>query len=352
METVFRLRENRVCIGLEYLRCDLQAAIRRQAVHHERARFCQREQFIVDLVARELRLAELRLLLLAHAHPHIGVEHIRAARCFLEIVRDDEPSAPRVFKTTLPLLRTGKCTRDGRRIRLKLRGRGDAQLKVELRRRPQPRTRDVARAVADESHHAPSKVAEPFHNGLQVGKNLARMLVVRERVHRGDAAEFRKILHIALRKRADDRALAHPPEHTRRVRDGLAAPELDVVRREEKHIAAEFANADLEGHTRARRGFGKHERPALVTQRMFIEPPAHTLHPRSEVEDDVYLVPAQRFDGQQVFHGFLRLLEKGAKDAREPPRGKLSLRNISRANKKAPRLSPGRFEFCEAIACD
>ena len=40
--------------------------------------------------------------------------------------------------------------------------------------------------------------------------------------------------------------MAHPPEHARRIRDRFATTELNIVRREENHVAAEFANADFE----------------------------------------------------------------------------------------------------------
>ena len=66
-----------------------------------------------------------------------------------------------------------------------------------------------------------------------VGQNLAGMLVIGQRVDRRDAGEFGELLDIALRERADDRAVDHPAQHARGVLDRLAAAELNVVRRSE-----------------------------------------------------------------------------------------------------------------------
>jgi hypothetical protein len=90
--------------------------------------------------------------------------------------------------------------------------------------------------------------------------------------------------------------VAHPSEHARRVLDRLPASELDVVRIEEKHISAEFANADLKAHPRPRRTLGEHHRPALMPQRMRRMPAARRLHLGCEVENFLQLSRAERFD--------------------------------------------------------
>ena len=63
-----------------------------------------------------------------------------------------------------------------------------------------------------------------------VRKNLARMLVVGQRVDGRDAGKLRELLHVALRERADDRAVDHPAQHARGVLDRLAAAQLNLVR--------------------------------------------------------------------------------------------------------------------------
>src|SRR5207302_8170693 len=91
-----------------------------------------------------------------------------------------------------------------------------------------PRARDVARAVADETDRLFFKPAELFANRKKIGENLARVLVVGERVDRRDAGILRELDDIALRECADDRAVEHPAHDARGVPDRLAASELNV----------------------------------------------------------------------------------------------------------------------------
>ena len=77
------------------------------------------------------------------------------------------------------------------------------------------------------------------------------MLIVREGIDRRDSAVLGKLLDVALRERADHRAVQHTPHDPRRIFDGLAAPKLNVGCGKKHHVAAEFADAYFERHAGA-----------------------------------------------------------------------------------------------------
>ena len=120
------------------------------------------------------------------------------------------------------------------------------------------------------------------------------MLVIGQRVDGRDAGKFGEFLHVALRKRADDRAVNHPAQHARGVLDRFAAAQLDFVRVEKHRLAAQFANADLEGNPRARGRLGKHQRPDLSGQRLLVAPRPLALE-HDGVAQDFLNVRARQF---------------------------------------------------------
>ena len=89
---------------------------------------------------------------------------------------------------------------------------------------PHPRARHIARTIADKRDDLLFKSAEPLLDRLQIREDLARMLVVSQRVDGGDAGKFGEFLDIALGKSADDRAMNHPAQHAGGVLDGFAPP--------------------------------------------------------------------------------------------------------------------------------
>ena len=285
MQAVFGLGEDGVCVGFECGFRDFQSAVGGEAMEDERAGFCELQDLVVDLVARELRFAVFGFLFLAHAHPDVGVEDVGAFACGVEVFGDDEFSAAFVFVGALAAVAGWEGAFHDGGVGLVLMRRGDAQLEVELAGRPHPRDGDVARAVADEGDDLSGEAAAHFHDGLEVGEDLARVLGIGERVDGGDAAVFGKVLDVRLGESADDGAVAHAAEDAGGIGNGFTAAELDIIGSEKEDVAAEFADADLEGDAGARRGLRKHERPALMAERVFIEAAAIGLHRLCEVED-------------------------------------------------------------------
>ena len=67
--------------------------------------------------------------------------------------------------------------------------------------------RDVAVAIAEEADSFAFPPAEALMHDLEVGKDLAGVLLIRERIDRRKTAELRELLDITLRIGADDRAV-------------------------------------------------------------------------------------------------------------------------------------------------
>ena len=58
------------------------------------------------------------------------------------------------------------------------------------------------------------------------------------------APNINDTFHVALMERADDRPMNHAAHHASGILDGFAAAELNVVRAEKHHAAAELANTE------------------------------------------------------------------------------------------------------------
>src|SRR6185436_15206844 len=140
---------------------------------------------------------------------------------------------------------------------LKRFGSSYAQLETQLCRREDPGVGHIASAIPDKRDDLAFDRAALFLKRENVGNNLARMLLIRQRVDRGNAGVGGKFLDFRLGKCAEDRALNHPPENARSVLDRLAAPKLNFVGCKEDGFAAEFADADFKRDTRSRGGFGE-----------------------------------------------------------------------------------------------
>src|SRR6185503_4583965 len=93
VQAVLRLIQDDRARPVQHAVRDLLAAVRRQAVHDQRRGLGEAEQPIAQLVAAEGLAALLALGLLPHAHPHVGIEHVRAGRGVLGVGGDLELAA-------------------------------------------------------------------------------------------------------------------------------------------------------------------------------------------------------------------------------------------------------------------
>src|SRR6266404_3700097 len=90
MEPILRLVENR--LGVRFERCvvDFLAAMRREAMHHERIGPRELHYFLIDPIRTELRFTPRFFAFLAHRNPDVGVKYVRTTHRFLEVrVADD-----------------------------------------------------------------------------------------------------------------------------------------------------------------------------------------------------------------------------------------------------------------------
>ena len=70
MQPVFGLGENRVGVGFKSFLVNFLAAICRQAVHHQRVRFGELHELLIDLITAQSLESLGGLGLLAHRNPH------------------------------------------------------------------------------------------------------------------------------------------------------------------------------------------------------------------------------------------------------------------------------------------
>ena len=101
----------------------------------------------------------------------------------------------------------------------------------------------------------------------QVGEHLKGVRLVRDAVDDGDRAVLCKFLDLRFGEGAqNERGDAVPAQHDGGVLDALPARKLRLVLGQEEVIAAELADAHLEGDARARRGVPEQQRDRLPAQ--------------------------------------------------------------------------------------
>ena len=113
--------------------------------------------------------------------------------------------------------------------RLEFLRRRNAQFKTEL---PAVKIQEFATLHAPSPMNATTlpAIGPRFSWNVKMSARIWHgMLVIGQCVDGWNVRKFRKLLHVGLRKGADDRAMNHPAQHPRGVLDRLAAAELDVI---------------------------------------------------------------------------------------------------------------------------
>ena len=198
-------------------------------------------QALVHLERREHLAALLRLGLLAHRRPRIGVDR-----------RDAVDRGPRVVQH----LERRAVARQVTQLVLDLRHelvagrRRQSHVHAQHQRPLGERCGDVV-AIPDEGHGVALQVAELFVQRQQVGQRLAGVLLVGERVDHVQPRRGRRELHQPILRKRPDHHARHPAfEVAGDVGNRLAFAHRDVLRWRD-HVAAEFADGNLEGAARS-----------------------------------------------------------------------------------------------------
>ena len=266
----------------------------------------ERHQRIVHHEAVEHLDALVGLVFLPHRRPDVRVDHVRVAHGLTGIThqRDIRPLGARDFQ------------HDG--VGLIAFRAGQPQREVEPLRGLDPRVRHVV-AVADPRNALPLVAAEELPHGQQVGEDLARMRQVGEPVDDGDVGVAGKLLDVGVRVRTDHDPVAHPRQHARHVADRLAAPQLDIARRQEERVPAQVVRPHFERDAGARGRFHEDHRQRLAGQRLARVPlGANVL---GEHEQAVELGGREVENAEEVAVGFHGTLVRGTRKVCASSRG-------------------------------
>ena len=201
-----------------------------------------------------------RLGLLAHAHPHIGVDHIGAGHGLARVGG--------VLVAACPAVLGEERLHGGTRLVTFRSAHGN--LHAEVVGAEEPGVGHVAAGVPQERHLAPAQRVEQvaalgpaLGQREGVGVDLAGVEQVGEGVDHGHRAPLGQLLDLGLVEGAHDQSVHVTGKHPRGIGDALTAAELDVVLAEEKRIATQLMDTDFEGDAGARAGLGEDHRPGL-----------------------------------------------------------------------------------------
>jgi hypothetical protein len=223
--------------AIDHLVGDLLAAMSRETMHHDDVVGGEGHGLRVEPVGRHHQDALLVLRLLAHRRPHVRVQHVGTFGSRLGVVRDLAAPARLLADLVGPL----HHLRDG----LEAGGGGHAHPHPEQGPAQEQGVRDVV-AVAEVGERLPRGVARPLDHRLQVGQDLARVLVVGERVHHRDVRGRGQGLEPLLAERAHHDGVHVPAQDPAGVLDRLPPPELEIVGGQDHGVAAHRGDPDLE----------------------------------------------------------------------------------------------------------
>ncbi len=237
MEAVLRLVPDRGALAVEHLGSDLLAGVGRQAVQDDRAFLGRREQVGVEAKRGEVGTAALRLRLVPHADPDVGVNRVGVGGGGAWVVGQLDAMA------LLELVA----------------GRGGHH---HLHPGPLPGDRQGAGdvvAVADVCEAQAVEVAEALAQGEQVGKRLAGVVQGSEAVYDRHLGRGGQLGDRLVGAGADHDCVDVARQHPRRVADRLAAGDLQLIAAQDDRRRAQLGDADLEGDPGPGRGLLEYE---------------------------------------------------------------------------------------------
>lgn len=250
-----------------------------EAVEDDRPLLGGGEEVAVELEWSEVGATALRLLLVAHADPDVGVEGIGLGGGGARVVGQLRPV--RVFE-------------------LVARRRRDHDFDPGQLAEDRQRAGDVV-AVADVGEPQALELAEALAHRQQVGERLAGM------VQRGQPVDHRHLRRLGQPRDglvgagADHDRVDVAGEDAGGVANRLAARELHLIAAEDDRVRAQLGDPDLEADPRPRRGLLEDEGDAAAGERIGVGAPlAPRFQLRRSVEQLAQLEGPELFTGEEV----------------------------------------------------
>jgi hypothetical protein len=275
------------------VRRDLDPTVRRQAVHEHGPGGGDPHHARRDLVAVERGEAGLLLGLVAHRHPHVGVDGVGVGGGGERVVRLEHAAAVPVGDGARPADHLGVALVAG--------GRRHRHVDAGQRARLDEAVGDV-RPVTDVGDLQPAEDAELLAQRQQVRQRLARVVPVGQRVDDRDRRRLGEAADVVVGEGADDEGPGVAADDPRRVLDRLAPAQLQLVRTRRDRCPAEAGDGRLEGDPRAGRRLGEVQDDAVAGEDV-AEAVGFGLGVRRHVEQELELRAVEVGDAQQVLHG-------------------------------------------------
>ena len=294
MQSIFGFLKNRISVGFENLFCDFFATISRQTMLHNSTWICLGDDIAIDLKRSKNPKSIGCFFFFPHADPRIGVKHIGTSSSCFGIIRNRHRRVPESF------------TKIG--IKLKFFRRCDHELEAEPLRCPRPGASHIAVAVTEKHHLLSFPSPEPLLNGEQVRENLTRVLLVGQRIDRGQPTVIGELLDIFLIKSTDNDSMNHATEHASGVLDWFSTPNLNVVGVQKERSGAELIKPDFKTDAGSGRRLCENHRPCLAKQRLISIETASSLQLHCRADERLDVLLGEIFDSEKMFHNFaLRL---------------------------------------------
>ena len=258
--------------------------MRGQAVQEDGLRVGELHQVGVHRVALEGIAPSFGFAFLTHRGPHVGVHDVRTLDGLLRHLRNQH---------TPTLLGRFEL----RAVRLEPLGAREPQLEAQDLSRLEPGIRHVV-AVADPRDALSVPAAEVLLDREQVGEHLAGVGQIGEPVDHRNRGVARQLFDLGVVERADHDPIDVTGQDPSRIRDRLAAADLDVLTREEESLPAELVGADFERHPGAGGGLREDHRQGPAGEwGLAIAPRFHAL---GELEELLDLLAAEIGDLEEV----------------------------------------------------
>src|SRR5208282_3216310 len=258
MQPILGLIKHDGARSVDHLDGDFLAAMRRQAMHYDRALARILQQRVVDLEPLEVAPALRRFFLTAHRSPGVGVNDVRVLYRLGRVVSERADFlAPQPIDESLVWLVTL--------------GASQSKLETGQRSRFDPALCEVESITHKCDADFPEVAPEVFLQCHQIGEQLARMKQIGEPIDDRHCGLARKLNRGLVREGANHDQIHGPRNVTRDVLDRFALPNTDIIRCQINRMPTKLRHAGLERDSRPQRRLLKYHRERLAAQVRMLE---------------------------------------------------------------------------------